>query len=183
MKDEKTIIEEILAGQTDQYRLLVEKYQNPVFRIIFKIVGNDDDARDLTQDVFVKIYESLHQYNSGYKFFSWVYRTAINKALLFERREKKFLSIDGNTDQFMQIPEQRMDYESRDELLNRAINGLTEHYRTVVLLKYYAGLSYADISRILGIPEKTVKSRLFDARKILKDRLTKSDLFSFIQYN
>jgi RNA polymerase sigma-70 factor (ECF subfamily) len=183
MKDEKTIIEEIMAGQTDQYRLLVEKYQNPVFRVIFKIVGNDDDARDLTQDVFVKIYESLHQYNSGYKFFSWVYRTAINKALLFERRKKKFLSIDGNSGQFIQIPDQRMDYESRDELLNQAINGLTVHYRTVVLLKYYAGLSYADISEILGIPEKTVKSRLFDARKMLKDRLIKSDLFSFIQYN
>lgn len=181
--DEKKIIEDILAGQVDQYRLLVEKYQNPVFRVIFKIVGNADDAKELTQDVFVKTFESLHQYKFSHKFFSWIYRIAINKALSFEKQKKNFLSIEGNSDQFIQIPDQTFDYEGRDHILNRSINQLNEHYRTVILLKYYADLSYADISGILGIPEKTIKSRLFDARKILKEKLLKTDLFSFIQYN
>jgi RNA polymerase sigma-70 factor (ECF subfamily) len=182
-EDEKRIIVDILAGQVDQYRLLVKKYQNPIFRIIFKIVGNYDDAKELTQDVFVKTYESLHQYKSSHKFFSWIYRIAINKALLFEKRKKNFLAIESNSDQFIQIPDQTFDYEGRDRILNRSINELNEHYRTVILLKYYADLSYADISGILGIPEKTIKSRLFDARKILKEKLLKTDPFSFVQYN
>ena len=183
MNDEEKIIGDILSGQLDRYRLLVEKYQNPVFRVILKIVGDYDDAKDLTQDVFVKTFESLHQYKSGHKFFSWLYRIAINKALLFEKRKKSFLQLDGNSDQFLQIPDQSLDYESRDHLLNRSVKELSEPYREVILLKYYAGLNYADISKTLGVPEKTVKSRLFDARKILREKLSQIDFFSFIQYN
>ena len=71
MKDEKTIIKAILAGKTAYYGVLVERYQNPVFRVIYNMVNNYEDAGELTQDVFVKAYESLHQYNPEFKFFSY----------------------------------------------------------------------------------------------------------------
>ncbi len=180
-EQEQIIIERILAGQVDQYKILMIKYQNPVFRLILKIVGNYDDAKDLTQDVFVKTFESIGQYKPQYKFFSWIYRIAINEALLFVKRRKNFRQIDSVTDLGIHLPEQTSDYEHREKLLNHAIGGLSESYKSVVLLKYYSDLSYTDMAAILEIPEKTVKSRLFDARKILREKLVKIDFFMAVQ--
>ncbi|MDD4655448.1 MAG: sigma-70 family RNA polymerase sigma factor, partial [Bacteroidales bacterium] len=94
MKDERIEIEAIIAGQTGRYRPLVERYQNPVFRVIYKIVNDYQEAGELTQDVFVKAYESLNQYNPEYKFFSWIYRMAINRALLHLRNRKPYVELD-----------------------------------------------------------------------------------------
>jgi RNA polymerase sigma-70 factor (ECF subfamily) len=93
MKDERIEIEAIIAGQTGRYRPFVERYQNPVFRVIYKIVNDYQEAGELTQDVFVKAYESLNQYNPEYKFFSWIYRMAINRALLHLRNRKPYVEL------------------------------------------------------------------------------------------
>ncbi len=175
MKDEKTIIKAIIAGKTENYGILVERYQNPVFRVIFRIVNNYEDARELTQDVFVKVYESLSGYDPEYKFFSWIYRIAINRALLYVRSRKP--GIEAEKLSLREDPEngpENYDLKTKNDLVNEAVNGLKETYKTVVLLKYYAGLSYTEISQTLNIPEKTVKSRLFDARMLLKDKLSKN---------
>lgn len=182
-EQEQIIVENILAGQVDQYEILVKKYQNPIFKVILKIVDNYHDAKDLTQDVFVKTFESLQQYNPQYKFFSWIYRIAINEALLFVKRKKKFQQIEEIKDHTYHLPEQLPDYESRDKLLSTSINKLAESYKAVILLKYYSDLSYAEIAETLGLPEKTVKSRLFDARKILREKLVKIDFYTAAQSN
>lgn len=175
--EEQKVIEDIIAGKVNQYKCLVEKYQNPVFRVIIKIVGDYDDAKELTQDVFVKAYDSINQYNPEYKFFSWIYRIAINSALLFIKRKKNFTPIDEL--QNLSI-EQTTDNEQRDYYLNRLINELEDPYKSVILLKYYANLSYAEISSTLGVAEKTVKSRLFDARKIMKKKLSRVHFFEVV---
>ena len=177
MGDEQKIIEEIIDGRTESYRILVERYQNPVFRIILKITGDQEDAKELTQDVFVKAYESIGQYKPGHRFFSWVYRIAINRALLFVKQKRKFLQIETLPHPSDGFPGENAEQEGCDRALNRSVQELDEKYKSVVVLKYYTGLSYADIAKTLGIPEKTVKSRLFDARKILKDKLSKTDFF------
>jgi len=176
MKDEQTIIEVILAGHVQQYGLLVDRYQNPVFRVIFNMVHNYEDARELTQDVFVKAYESLHQYNPEYKFFSWIYRIAINRALLFVRNKKPYVPLEKIAlhRETAPGPETEYDLKTRDALIGKAVGSLKEKYKTVVLLKYYAGLSYGEIAETLEIPEKTVKSRLFDARMLLKNKLNEN---------
>ncbi|MFA5302650.1 MAG: sigma-70 family RNA polymerase sigma factor [Bacteroidales bacterium] len=176
MKDERTIIKAILEGHVQQYGLLVERYQNPVFRVIFNMVNNYEDARELTQDVFVKAYEALSQYNPEYKFFSWIYRIAINRALLFVRNKKPYVPLEKITlhKETDPGPETEYDLKTRDDLVGKAVGALKETYKTVVLLKYYAGLSYTEIADTLEIPEKTVKSRLFDARMMLKDKLEKT---------
>ena len=183
MGDEQKIIEEIISGQTRSYRILVERYQNPVFRVILKIVGNSEDARELTQDVFVKAYESIRQYKPEYKFFSWIYRIAINNAMLFVKRRKKRIKTEKMLQNSFQIADQNDDHDNRDYLLNRSLHELSGNYQSVILLKYYAGLSYADMAESLGIPEKKVKSRLFDARIMLKEKLSESRFFSAIEDN
>jgi RNA polymerase sigma-70 factor (ECF subfamily) len=80
MVNEQDIINKIIAGETSQYKLLIDKYQNPIYRIILKITCDHEDALEVTQDVFIKAFESLKQYKAEFKFFSWVYRIAINSA-------------------------------------------------------------------------------------------------------
>ena len=180
MGDEQKIIEEIISGQSRPYRILVERYQNPVFRVILKIVGDTEDAKELTQDVFVKAYESIWQYKSEYKFFSWIYRIAINNALLFVKRRKKHIKTENMSLKSFQIVDQNDENENRDNLLSRSLQELSGYYQPVIILKYYADLSYTDIAETLGISEKKVKSRLFDARKTLKERLMEYGFFSSI---
>jgi RNA polymerase sigma factor (sigma-70 family) len=181
MGDEQRIIEEIISGQSRSYRILVERYQNPVFRVILKIVADSEDAKELTQDVFVKAYESLLQYKPEYKFFSWIYRIAINNALLFVKRKKKHLKTEKMLQKSFQIAVQKENNDNRDYFLNRSLQELSGSYQSVIVLKYYADLSYADIAESLGISEIKVKSRLFDARRMLKEKLTESGFFSYIQ--
>ncbi len=183
METESTIIKNIIAGEASQYKILVNKYQNPVFKVILKIVGDWEDAKEITQDVFVKTFESLHQYNSNYKFFSWIYRIAINKALAFVKQKKNFSPFEQWQPTIEYSTENDFDYDLRERQLKESVNQLPENYKSVILLKYYAGLCYDEIAETLGIPEKTVKSRLFDARKMLKNQLTNIDFYSSLQYN
>jgi RNA polymerase sigma-70 factor, ECF subfamily len=183
MKWEKEIIEQVRKGQVDQYRLLVEKYQKPVFRVILKIVCDEEDARELTQDVFVRSYESLYQYNPDYKYFSWIYRIAINQALLFVKRKKKFVPVETIGNQAESLTGTNEDGENKNKRITRSVNNLDSKYRSVILLKYYAGLSYPEIAVALNIPEKKVKSRLFDARKILRKELMKTNFFASVYAN
>jgi len=183
MGDEQRIIENIISGYSDLYRILVERYQNPVFRVILKIVDNSEDAKELTQDVFVKAYESIRQYKPEYKFFSWIYRIAINNALLFVKRRKKMIKTENMSLKSYQITDQSEDNENHEYLLNRSLQELNGYYQPVIILKYYAELSYADIAETLGISETKVKSRLFDARKILKGKLSEYGIFSSVQEN
>jgi RNA polymerase sigma-70 factor (ECF subfamily) len=183
MGDEQKIIEEVISGQSRSFRILVERYQNPVFRVILKIVADSEDARELTQDVFVKAYESLLQYKPEYKFFSWIYRIAINSALLFVKRRQKLIKTQKMMQKTFQVADQKEDNQHRDYLLNLSLQELSGNYQSVIILKYYADLSYADISETLGISEKKVKSRLFDARILLKEKLSESGFFFSIQDN
>ncbi|HPR33725.1 MAG TPA: sigma-70 family RNA polymerase sigma factor, partial [Prolixibacteraceae bacterium] len=130
------------------------------------------------QQVFVTVYESLNQYNPDYKFFSWLYRIAVNRALLSVRQKKQFLPIDQYRLNAGDEEDRPKAKEMRDALLNQSIGKLKEKYRTVIVLKYYAGMPYADIAETLEITEKKVRSRLFDARKQLKDELIRIHFFT-----
>ena len=140
-KEDGQIIRAILDGQTALYRLLVERYQNPVFRVIYKIVNNHEEAGELTQDVFVKAYESLPQYDPRYKFFSWIYRMAINRALLFLRNRKPYVEpeqIPAREREKVTHDGQPFDLVTKSTLVERAVNELDQKYKTVILLKYFA---------------------------------------------
>ena len=175
MEEDKRIVAKIIAGDINQYELLVKKHQQAVYRIILKITGDTENAKEVTQVVFVKAYESIKQYKPDYKFFSWIYRIAINSALMYVKQNKIFTPIE-------QLKEMASDSEpdsKRDQskLLNEALQQLPEKYLSVIVLKYYAGNTYPEIAEIKGIDEKRVKSRLFDGRKILKDILVSKGIF------
>jgi len=180
MMDDDAIIDRCRAGQTDLFALLVQRYQTPVYGLCRKLAGNETDAADLFQDTWLRALDRLHQYRTGTRFLSWLFKVCLN---LYRDRYRKrgrwlrrFRPSAGDDGPEPQDPgtdpaSSLIDREER-AALRRAVNGLDDRYRLPVLLYYFGELSMAEIGEALDIPEGTVKSRLAEARKRLKQMLT-----------
>jgi RNA polymerase sigma-70 factor (ECF subfamily) len=150
---------------------LVDQYQRPVFNAAYRILGNKDDAADATQTVFLKVFEHLADYDQKFKFFSWVYRIAINESLNQVKKRRSQEPLDDSQASPWQGPAEALDTTKLCNRVQGALMLLNDDYRTVVVLKHISGCSYQQISEILQLPEKTVKSRLYSARQLMKKAL------------
>lgn len=172
--EDHALVRQVLAGTTEAYRDLVKKYQGPVFNVLLRMLHNRDEAEELTQDVFVRAYEYLPRFRFEYRFFSWIYRIAINRALGHLKKKRPTAGLD-------EIKHLRTEAHDRQnderEHLDMAINKLKTHYKTVIVLKYFEDLSYKEMAVVLDIPEKTVRSRLYEARIRLKAILETTGYF------
>jgi len=174
----------VREGDTTAYRGLVEKYQTRVYQMVYGMVRNQEDARDLTQDAFVKAYDNLHRFRLESSFYTWIYRIASNVAIDFLRKQKR----RGTTEFDEQIASRDADggmveqhhQDSPSKTLERkrlysrimdAMEQLPEDQRQVILLRELEGLSYKEIAEVMEIPEGTVMSRLYYARKKLQKML------------
>jgi RNA polymerase sigma-70 factor (ECF subfamily) len=158
-----------LNGNGKSYEIIVEKYNKVIFRLANKFVKDFDDAEEITQAVFVKAYENLGNYNPKYKFFSWLYRITVNESINFEKRRKNSETVSEDLQSNEDNPDKIYD---KDVLNNNIVDALMELdmlYRLPVVLKHFMDYSYKELSYLLGVPEKTVKSRLFTGRQLLKD--------------
>ena len=162
-----------LNGELRAFEELVERYQKILYNTVLKIVQDADDAHDITQAGFVKAYENLRSYKPQHKFFSWLYRIVINESLNALRSRKETEAIDSRLMASVKDPAELYEDTEREQYIDKALQMLTPENRAVVVLRHFQDLSYNEISHILDIPEKTVKSRLFTARQLLKDRLLK----------
>lgn len=172
--DDLLLVKECLNGNGKSFEILVNRYYRMVFRLAEKFLKDFDDAEEITQSVFVKAYENLKNYNPKHKFFSWLYRIAVNESINYHKQRNRNDVIDENY-RSLETP---ADYEfEANELSSRIRDALTKldmMYRMPVVLKHFMGYSYKELSYLLGVPEKTVKSRLFTGRQLLKDILIKS---------
>jgi RNA polymerase sigma-70 factor, ECF subfamily len=167
------IVSDCLSGNGKSYEILVDKYQKIIFRLANKFVRNFDDAEEITQTVFVKAYENLKEYNPKYKFFSWLYRITINESINFEKRRKSVEEISVNHRSDDDEPDRLYDNNELNDNITDALMDLDMIYRLPVVLKHFMDYSYKELSYLLGVPEKTVKSRLYTGRQLLKDILLK----------
>lgn len=150
---------------------LIKNYERPIYNAAFRILGNPDDAADVTQIVFLRAFERLDQYNPEYKFFSWIYRIAINESINQKNRTRNLQSFNDEEMAVQDDPETELDADRVSDIIQASLMELQEDYRVVVVLRHFSDLSYRDISGILQIPEKTVKSRLYSARQLMKTEL------------
>jgi len=157
---------------------LVSEYQRPVFNAAYRILGNLDDAADATQTVFLKVFEHIADYDQKFKFFSWVYRIAINESLNQIKKRRAQESLDDGQASPWQGPAETLDTARLCQRVQDALMLLNDEYRTVVVLKHISGCSYQQIGEILQLPEKTVKSRLYSARQLLKKTLENQETAS-----
>jgi len=172
------LVNDCRRGDRQAMSQLVSQYQQPVFNAAYRILGNLDDAADATQTVFLKVFEHLSEYDQKFKFFSWVYRIAINESLNQIKKRRSQEPLDDGQVSPWQGPAEELDTKRLREHIQDALMSLSDDYRTVVVLKHITGCSYQQIGEILQIPEKTVKSRLYSARQLLKKTLESDQVVS-----
>lgn len=175
--DDTEDVRRTLAGDREAFGALVERYQKPLFNLAYGILNDPDEAEEVAQAAFVKAYERLASYDLQRRFFSWLYRIALNEAITAANRKQRFSRIEGDVvdDGGTGGGEEQV---QREELLRAALRELKPDHRVVVVLKHLQGLSYTEISQILETPERTVKSRLFSARLALR-RILEQKGFSY----
>lgn len=177
MDDDVKLVKASLDGDRSGFETIVDKYKKTVFNIAIRVINDYDDAEDITQIVFIKAYENLETFDSKHKFFSWLYRIAINESLNFLNQKKRFEEIDTeNLSTEEKNPEENYYHSEVSRNIEKALMDLNIDYRLVVILRHFQGLSYDEIGYVLDVPEKTIKSRLFTARSLLKDILSKKGM-------
>lgn len=183
MKD-REIIEKVLKGDSSAFEVLILKYQNQVYYSALNIVKNNEYAEDICQDAFLKAYEKLDTLQDKDHFLSWIKRIAVNMALNHYERNKRIVDVesdDKDIDYFDNLTDGACpeDFIIKDELsryIKFFVDSLPERLKTVVILREVEDFSYEEISEMLNIPLGTVRSRLFNARQIIKERLIKQGL-------
>ncbi len=175
------MVNAVRAGDATAYRGLVEKYQTRVYHVIYGMVRNQEDAQDLTQESFVKAYRNLHAFREDSRFYTWLYRIAMNVTIDFTRRrarnpvsgledEVATRDADGGIAEAHHAdnPRKALERKQLHTAIMDAVGELPEDQRQVILLREVDGLSYKEIADVLEIAEGTVMSRLFYARKKLQ---------------
>lgn len=165
------LVQACLQGDRSAFDELVDRYQRVLFNAAYRITGSVDDAMDVTQSAFVAAYEKLHTFDPTRRFFSWIYRITCNRALKVMEQRRPLAAIDADAHRVDASPEVLYAATEADEYLERALLDLGPDHRVVIVLKHILGFSYSEISGLLDIPEKTVKSRLFTARRRLRAAL------------
>ncbi len=168
--DDPMLVRQCLEGRREAFGDLIARHQKAVFNVALRMTKDYQDAQDLAQTVFVKAYEHLDAFDAKHKFFSWIYRMAVNESLNFIKRHRRFETFDESAEYAVGDHKLAEDYEESEMSRNvqNALMNLSIDHRAVIVLKHFEELSYDEIGYILDIPE-TVKSRLFTARQALKD--------------
>jgi RNA polymerase sigma-70 factor (ECF subfamily) len=166
---DRALVRRYLNGERAAGDELVDRYHRSVFNVALRMLGNVQDAEDVTQTVFGNAFASLDSYDSRYRFFSWIYRMTVNESLNTLKRRRNVVSLDGSFD--VPAGAESDGAAEAEEKIGRALLELKPDDRAVVVLRHFVSFSYDEISDVLGVPVKTVKSRLFTARERLRQVL------------
>lgn len=175
---DNALVARVLAGDKNAFRPLVERYQNRLYAMVVGMVRDEAEARDLVQNAFIKAYQNLDSFRVDSAFYTWIYRIAMNLAIdsCRKRRRRRTGSFDeavaarDEDGEMLELhhadgPAEALQRKDLRRRIFAAMEELNEEQREVLLLREVEGLSYAEISEAMGIPEGTVMSRLFYARK------------------
>ena len=171
---DQPLVERYRKGDRQAFTELVIRYQRPIYNAAFWILRSAEDANDIAQVVFLRVAERLDEFDSQHRFFSWIYRIAVNESLNLLRRNGHEEPIDDEIDPpgaDSANPESQASEAERARWIQRALMGMSTNDRTVLMLRHFSECSYQEIAEVLDIDEKTVKSRLFEARHRLRDML------------
>ena len=172
------------ARETQAFDVLVEKYEHKLYGLIFHMTSNSEDSNDLLQDTFAKAYAALPGFREDAQFYTWIYKIAVNLTLNHLKKKKRrqgcsyddvesgVLNDPAFIDQAYQVnPRRFSNIHELHEKLNKAILRLSEGHRSVVTMFDIQGMPHAEIGRVLGVSEGTVRSRLFYAHQQLQGYL------------
>ena len=177
--DEKQLVQKIISGDTRAFREFVDLYKRLVAHVVFRMVKNVADREDLCQDVFVKAYQNVQDFHFQSKLSTWLARIAYNTCVNYLEKKKLPLLNDAAPDDVTfedfesptDDPHILMEESDTRSYIQQQINALPVLYRTVITLYHLDGMKYSEIAEVMNMPEGTVKSYLFRARSMLKERL------------
>jgi RNA polymerase sigma-70 factor, ECF subfamily len=161
-------------GDAAAFESLVQRYHRVLFNVALRMLGNRDEAADATQETFLKAYEHLESYDADRRFFSWIYRILANTCLNMRRSQRPYPALAPDAP-VAPGPLAMLEAQERQERVQAALLSLPLEQREVVILRYFADLSYDEIATTLGLPMVTVKSRLHGARQRLARLLANSE--------
>jgi RNA polymerase sigma-70 factor, ECF subfamily len=171
---DRALVERFLQGDREAFTDLVVRYQRPIYNAAFWVLRSVEDAQDVAQIVFLRVAERLDEYDGQHKFFSWIYRIAVNESLNLLRRQGREEALDDDidiADGDGANPEWQLSNAQLSGRIRNALMRLPTNDRVVLMLRHFSECSYHEIAQILEIDEKTVKSRLFEARGRLRKLL------------
>jgi RNA polymerase sigma-70 factor (ECF subfamily) len=173
----------VQAGDYQAFDLLVKKYQHRLLALAQRFVGDPDEAMDVVQDSFIKVYKALGRFRGESAFYTWIYRITVNTAKNFlSSRQRRPQSVDLDLEELesspsgyalheVATPEAEAYRDQLEDIVMKAIDGLSQDLRTALVLREFEGLSYDDIAVIMECPIGTVRSRIFRARDAVDARI------------
>jgi RNA polymerase sigma-70 factor, ECF subfamily len=183
--EDGAIVARVLSGEEDLFEVLVRRYQARVVSHVSRMVGVREDAIDLSQEIFLKVFQALNRFNPSYKFSTWLFRIAGNAAIdHLRKRRLRTVPLEtpdpeggpgpypGEQRSTGLDPYGKLRNTERGEAIMRAIGDLPPDFRELIALRHFAGLSYEEIASVKDMPLGTVKNKLFRARAVLKERLS-----------
>ena len=177
LSDEQLVVC-VLNGENVAFEILIQRYEKQVFALAYRLGGDYDEAKDMAQEAFIRIYQELPRFDIERRFFPWMYRVAHNTCInLLIKRPKEVTPLDAIID-FQADSSDRernpgFSYEQKElgEAINSALQALPEQYRLPLVLKYLEGMSYKQISEQMDVPVSTIETRLHRGRSLLKKAL------------
>lgn len=180
--EENDWVQRIQNGDSEAFRHLVDRYQRRVYCLAFGIVRNRDDAWDLAQEAFVKAFRNLHRFEGKSGFYTWLYRITYNLCIdkMRARSRRSFVQIDSSRALEAAVakeappeshPAKNFDRKELAEVIDAALDQLSNNHRAIIVLREIEGLSYEEMAEVLKVSKGTVMSRLFHARRKLQDIL------------
>ena len=178
---DRDIIEQVRAGNSRRYAVLVDRHKDRAFTLALRLTGNRQEAEELVQDAFLRAFKNLNQFRGDAKFGTWFYRILYNLCMTkVTRRRGKPEALDakdGDTLDSLLVDNdepsihERLEDEELQGIVSEEIRALPENYRAAITLFYVQEMSYEEIVSVLNIPVGTVKTNLFRARNLLKERV------------
>ncbi len=182
-RQDADLVQRAKAGEQRAFEELVVRYQDRIYTVAVRVLGNRDDALDASQECFLKAYRALHSFDGRSAFYTWLFRIAVNAARSYRRkvRRRKELPMEYNqegerrepSDDGSEQPLENVLQRERQEVVRRALAELDGETASIIVLKDIQGMRYEEMAEVLECPLGSVKSRLFRARKKLRQKLEK----------
>ncbi len=173
-QEEYSLIDKILAGDRQQYSILVDGYKSYAFTIALKILGNRPEAEEAAQDAFIKAFQYLNTFNKQAKFSTWLYRIVFNTAISYKRKNKPvFQSIENTIVEYSDKADKQMERDDKQHYVSKAMESLNEADRLAIQLFYIKEFSLEEVAETMGQNMNTLKVRIHRARLRLADELKK----------
>lgn len=176
-----TLIKKARRGDGRAFGMLIENHERFVYNIVYRITGNFEDARDISQEAFIKAFKNFSSYDESSAFSTWLYRIAVNTAIDHVRKKKRENNVsledyitEEKTESHKSSVEEKVISKEGVSNIMEAVNSLDEDFKTVIVLRDIEGMEYSQISEITGCPVGTVKSRLSRARGKLRQIINKN---------